>query len=181
MVGAPRAKLMENVAVADISTLDSNLSDQPIDLVEALATAHGWSFERCNEAEIAIRLSGQWCDLRYWFAWRPDISSLFVSCALDTKIPKPHRDAVWPLLARINERLWLGHFELWADDGWPTFRYTLLSGNIGPIGTDILEEVIDAARAECDRYYPAFQFVMWGGEDADGAIAASLIETQGEA
>jgi hypothetical protein len=34
---------------------------------------------------------------------------------------------------------------------------------------------------ECERYYPAFQFVIWGGRSAADAIASSLLDTVGEA
>jgi len=37
------------------------------------------------------------------------------------------------------------------------------------------------AVGECDRFYPAFQFVIWGGRNPEDALAASLLETQGEA
>ena len=40
---------------------------------------------------------------------------------------------------------------------------------------------MDLAVAECERYYPAFQFVIWGGRTAEDAIASSLLDTVGEA
>ena len=43
------------------------------------------------------------------------------------------------------------------------------------------ETLIDLALTECERYYPAFQFVIWGGKPAAEAIAAALLDTQGEA
>ncbi len=168
-------------ALAGIAAIERDLPGDPIDLVEAFVDAHDWAYERCGESEIAARLSGQWCDLQLWFASRTEARSLVITCALDMRVPRSRRDAVYPLLAGINERLLFGHFELWSDGGWPTFRHTLVGDSEAPIALCVLEDVVDAARAECDRYYPAFQFVLWGGEDADGAIAASLIETEGEA
>jgi hypothetical protein len=43
------------------------------------------------------------------------------------------------------------------------------------------ETLIESAIDECERYYPVFQFVLWGGKTPREAIAAALIETQGEA
>jgi hypothetical protein len=34
---------------------------------------------------------------------------------------------------------------------------------------------------ECERFYPVFQFVLWGGKSPGEAIAAALIDTHGEA
>lgn len=167
--------------MAELWTTERDAPCDPIDLVEELAGAHEWPGERRSETEIAVRLGGRWCDLNLWFSWTPENRSLFAACALDMRVPQPRRGAVYPLLAGINERLWLGHFELWSDEGWPTFRHTVLGGGDRPVALDVLESVIDAARAECDRYYPAFQLVLWAGEDAERAITAALMEPKGHA
>jgi hypothetical protein len=41
--------------------------------------------------------------------------------------------------------------------------------------------LIESAIDECERFYPVFQFVLWGGKTPKEALAASLTETQGEA
>ena len=43
------------------------------------------------------------------------------------------------------------------------------------------EAIAEAAVEECERFYPVFQFVLWGGKSPGEAIAAALIDTQGEA
>jgi hypothetical protein len=44
-----------------------------------------------------------------------------------------------------------------------------------------LEDLVDVALNECERYYPAFQFVVWSGEGAREAMEAAMFETAGEA
>ena len=34
---------------------------------------------------------------------------------------------------------------------------------------------------ECERFYPVFQVVLWGGKTPKEALAAAMTETQGEA
>jgi hypothetical protein len=41
--------------------------------------------------------------------------------------------------------------------------------------------MVDIALTECERFYPAFQFVTWGGKSPEEAMAAALVETVGEA
>ena len=61
------------------------------------------------------------------------------------------------------------------------FRHTsLLRGGAG-FAPEQVEDLVDIAVTECERFYPAFQFVIWGGKTAAEAIAASLLETVGEA
>jgi hypothetical protein len=33
----------------------------------------------------------------------------------------------------------------------------------------------------CERYYPAFQFVVWAGKSASEAMSAAMFDTAGEA
>ena len=33
----------------------------------------------------------------------------------------------------------------------------------------------------CERYYPAFQFVVWAGKSASEAMSAAMFDTEGEA
>ena len=40
---------------------------------------------------------------------------------------------------------------------------------------------MEIAFTESERYYPAFQFVIWGGKDPEEAMAAAILETAGEA
>ena len=41
----------------------------------------------------------------------------------------------------------------------------------------VLETALDA----CERYFPAFQFVLWAGKPAREALDAAMFETSGEA
>ena len=42
---------------------------------------------------------------------------------------------------------------------------------------DLLKTAVDA----CERYFQAFQFVLWAGKTAREALDAVLFETEGEA
>jgi hypothetical protein len=41
--------------------------------------------------------------------------------------------------------------------------------------------VLGSALDSCERYFPAFQFVVWAGKPARDALDAALFETSGEA
>jgi len=41
--------------------------------------------------------------------------------------------------------------------------------------------MMDIAITECERFFPAFQFVLWGGKTPADALAASMLECVGEA
>jgi hypothetical protein len=33
----------------------------------------------------------------------------------------------------------------------------------------------------CERYYQSFQFVVWAGKSSEDALAATMLETEGQA
>jgi hypothetical protein len=41
--------------------------------------------------------------------------------------------------------------------------------------------VLSTALDACERYFPAFQFVLWAGKPAREALDAAMFETSGEA
>ncbi len=153
----------------------------PLETVENIACAHDWIFDRMSSDELAVELTGRWCDFRLQFSWRGDIHALHFTCAFDLRVPPTKRRETNDLLALMNERMAVGHFDLWSEEGLPMYRHTSLMRGIHRASVEQLEDLVDIAVAECERYYPAFQFVIWGGKSAADAIATSLLDTLGEA
>jgi hypothetical protein len=161
--------------------LESSSRPNPLDLVEEIVSAHDWPFDRCSTDEMVVDITGQWCNYHLHFAWLEDLSAMHFSCALDMRVPRAKRSPVAELLCMVNEKLWLGHFDVAEEDGMPIFRHTtLLRGAAGPT-VEQLEDLVDIAITECERFYPAFQFVTWGGKSPKQSIEAALLDTVGEA
>ena len=97
------------------------------------------------------------------------------------KIQATKRSHVHELLALVNELMWFGHFGLWTEEGVPMFRHAVLLRGLGGASMEQIENLVDIALSECERFYPAFQFVIWGGKSASNAIPAALLDTVGEA
>ena len=153
----------------------------PLDVVERVVTANDWLFDRRSDQEMAAQVPGHWCDYSLYFAWNEEVGALHFTCAFDMRVPAGKRAAISELLSLVNERIWLGHFGVSEEEGLPMYRHALpLRGTAGPTAGQ-LEDLLDNAVYECERFYPAFQFVIWGGKSAEEAIAAAMIETVGEA
>jgi hypothetical protein len=153
----------------------------PLDVVERMALTNDWSFERAGEDEIAILVRGKWADYRVSYTWMDDIEALHLACAFEFKVPDHCRTEVQHLLTLINEQMWIGHFDVWAKDGLVMFRHAIvLSG--GVTATDgQCEAVLSTALDACERYYPAYQFVVWAGKSARQALDAAMFNTVGHA
>ena len=153
----------------------------PLDMMEQIVTANEWAFDRRSESEMAAEAPGRWCDYGLFFNWSHQISVMHFTCAFDMKVPEKHRAALYELLTLANEKLWLGHFGLESEDGMPVFRHAILLRGAAGASAESLEDLVDIALTECERFYPAFQFVLWGGKSPAEALAAAMLDCAGEA
>ena len=167
--------------MATLNVLHETISNNPLDIVERLVERNDWAFDRRGDNEIAFQVPGTWCDYSLFFAWNDEVGAMHFSCAFDMWVPDDRRPFVHELLAMVNEKLWMGHFGVWADEGLPMFCHAMpLRGTRGPT-LEQVEDLVDVAILECERFYPTFQYVIWGGNTASEAIAAAMVETMGEA
>ena len=153
----------------------------PLAVVEDIASDNNWAFERSGEDEVTIVTKGQWTDYQLSFTWMGEIEALHLACAFDMKIPQARRAEVQRLVAAINEQLWVGHFDLWTHTGMIMHRQALVLPNRMIASTSQCEVMVDGALHGCERYYPAFQFVVWAGKPAREAMESAMFETSGEA
>jgi hypothetical protein len=160
---------------------EADFAVNPLDVIEELVIANDWPFQRSEEGQLETEIAGRWRNYRVVFVWEEDSSALHVCCGIDVRVAACHRGVVSELLAQVNGKLWLGHFDLSGEDNAVIFRHTSLLRGASSGSADIIEDLVDLGISECDRYYPAFQLAMWGGKTADEAIAASILEPVGEA
>lgn len=154
--------------------------NNPVDLVEQVASAQDWAAERTNEDELTMSIAGTWADYNVSLNWREDLESLHIACAFDFKIPDNRMGEIYRLVAQINEQMWVGHFDVWASEGLIMFRQALmLNGTLATVSQ--CEALLKAALEACERYYQAFQFVVWAGKDSRHALASAMFETEGRA
>ena len=59
----------------------------------------------------------------------------------------------------------------WCLKGRPADRPTV----------EQMDDIVETAITDCDRYYPAFQYVIWGERTAAEAVAVAMVDTIGEA
>ncbi|USU05348.1 YbjN domain-containing protein [Sphingomonadaceae bacterium OTU29LAMAA1] len=154
----------------------------PIDMLEAYYAAHGWEFER-HDDEIVATVKGSWTTYELRALWREDDSVLQFLAFPDIKVTDDRRGGVYEAIGLVNEQLWIGHFELWSSSGVLLYRHAaMIDGeDEGTMSLGATELLVESAIEECERFYPVFQFVLWGGKSPREALAAALIETQGEA
>jgi hypothetical protein len=162
-----------------------DLSEQPrlnpLDVVEQVAAGNGWAFERAGDDEITIIVSGKWSEYQVSYTWMFNIEALHLACAFELKVPERCRIEVQQLISLINEQMWVGHLDLWIQEGLVMYRHALvLTGGVEATNRQC-EALFGTALDVCERYFPAFQFVVWAGKSARESLDAAMFETQGQA
>lgn len=153
----------------------------PLDVLEELVSANDWAFDRHSECELVFDVGGRWCGYHVYVVWDRQLHAVFFSCQLDLRVPETRRGAVFEMLARINEKLWLGHFDYISEEATTMYRHAVpLRGGPG-LSAEQLEDLVDVALDECERFYPALQLVVWGGRGIGDALAVARMDTVGEA
>ncbi|MGD9810324.1 MAG: YbjN domain-containing protein [Sphingobium sp.] len=154
---------------------------EPLDMLASYFEANGWPCQQCGEDEIATTTQGSWTQYEIRAIWREEDQVLQLLVLPDIRVSEDKRSAIYEAIGLINEQLWMGHFELWSNSGVVLFRHAALLSGGDTLSIEQAQLLVEAALDECERFYPVFQFVLWGDKSPADAIAASMIETRGEA
>lgn len=160
---------------------DVSRDPHPVDMIERVANANDWAFERTGEDEIAISVAGQWTDYHVSISWMEDFEALHLACAFDMQVPEHRALELMRLLSIINEQMLFGHFDLWEQEGAIMYRQSLLLAGGAEPNNQQVEVLLNCALDACESYFQAFQFVTHSGAPAREALSSALFETQGNA
>ena len=158
-----------------------NISLNPIDIVEDVIYGKKWTFSRSDDYELVAEISSQWCQYRLYFTWSEQIKAISYTITFDLKFPENKIRKAHELLALINEKLWIGHFDITSKNGIPAYRHTVLSLPENDMLHNQLEDLVDIAIYECEKYYPAFQLVLFEDSNPSKALSLSTFDTIGRA
>lgn len=153
----------------------------PVDMLAALFAARGWPCKSLSEEEIFGEIQGSWGKYQLRGIWRREDRVLQLLSLPDIHLPREKMRDAYELLALVNEQLWLGHFDIWSQGDMLVYRNGVMLGADGLLGLDQAQALVETAIDECDRFYPAFQFVLWSDKTPRDALASALVDAAGEA
>ena len=159
----------------------NNFNSNPIDIVEDLIHSKKWTFSRADDYELVAEIASQWCQYRLYFTWSEEIKAISFTVTFDLKFPNSKIKDAYELLALINEKLWIGHFDITSKNGIPAYRHTVLSLVENEMLLHQIENLVDIAIYECEKYYPAFQLVLFEDTEPNNALSVSTFNTIGKA
>lgn len=131
--------------------------------------------------ELTVEIATGWCDYRLFFVWQEDYVSLQFCTQIGIFVGDEDEVEIKELFQMVNERIWLGSFSLCSLEKTPMFRYTLLLSGTKGASKEQIEDIVEVGISECDRIYPALEFVLAEGKTAKEAFDNAIMETVGEA
>src|SRR3990167_9953553 len=146
----------------------------PLSVLEEFFFQVDWTYAYINDSELTAEIPGRWCVYSLFASWKEETENLMISASIDMKIPSNKRQSIDTLLSNINPRLWFGHFEVVPETECPSFRYNLILKGSCSVTLEQVEEIAMTAATECDRLYPALQFILWGGKTPEEALMAAM-------
>ena len=153
----------------------------PIDIVEHLAEYREWDFDRITDDQIAMAVEGQWRTYSITLAWSGYDETLRIICTFEMEPPEERMAELYEALNKTNDQCWAGAFTYWKEQRLMVYRYGLVLAGGQTAGPDQIDTMINTAVLASERYYPAFQLVAWGNQDADSALKVAIAEAYGRA
>ncbi|MEM7618003.1 MAG: YbjN domain-containing protein [Pseudomonadota bacterium] len=169
----------------------------PIDGLEDIMLRNDWIFERRTEDELTVQISGRMGEYKLAFVWQEEFCAMQFICAPDLRIHADHYEEAAQAINDINSKLWLGHFDMRlntyaghnveenASDALqstaiPCFRHTtLMRGQVEGSGVEPMEDLIDVALAECERYYMTFQLLSETAAKDANQLSFAMMDVAG--
>lgn len=153
----------------------------PIDIVETLAERHDWDFDRVADDQIAMAIEGSWRTYSLTLAWSGWDETLRLICAFDLDADKDRLPALYEAMERANDQCWGGAFTLWPDQKLMVYRYGLILSGGATASPEQIVEMVRTAVTNAERFFPAFQLVLWSGEAPEKAMQIAMTEAYGRA
>ena len=153
----------------------------PVEMLAALFDARGWACDIVSDDEMTGEVQGSWAKYQLRAIWRSEDNVLQFICLPDIRVTSEKRQNAYELLSLVNEQMWLGHFDIWSNGDVLLYRHGALLGDDGTLSLVQAQALVETAIDECDRFYPAFQFVLWGDKSPRAALDSALVDAAGEA
>ncbi len=154
----------------------------PLDKVEDVLSANDWTFERMTRDELIVHVSGRHCDYNVFFIWQEDMSALQFCCQYDFEVANDNVSHAGRVLMRVNEGLWMGHFDIPEDSLIPSFRHTCLFRGLNKHNSnDFLADLVEISLAQCEKHFPVFHLLANNEKLNEDTLSLALMDNSGEA
>jgi hypothetical protein len=161
---------------------ETDTSTDPMDTVEAVISQdERFQCERAEDGDVHFSFRCASGETVGYFSYRHELPALLFTLGFDIQAPVSRRAEAVRLAGLINENLWLGHFDVWSDDGTIIFRHAMPMIGRDDISVGEVQAMLAAALDAAERFQPSFHFLILGDMAPEAAAQAAMFEVSGEA
>jgi hypothetical protein len=160
---------------------DGNLEVNPIDITETLATRMDLNFNRVDSNEISILLKEGIPEYILSVLFKVDCEIVYFACDMNLLVAENKRMMVVDAIAKANERIWVGHFDLLSVENRIVYSLTIPFVSSFIMDEAMMESIIQLVIDECNRFYHYFALIIESKKAPDLTFNALFLETAGEA
>lgn len=158
----------------------------PIDMVENLALARDWVFDRVAEEQIAMEINGSWRSYTITMALSRFDDSLRLICTFSLTdegidLPEERLAEFYELLNLVNDKCWAGGFSFWKEQQMMVYKTGIMIAGTEWVSPEQIDQLLGYAVSAPEQFYPAFQLVLWGNRSPQEAMQTAITEAYGRA
>lgn len=166
---------------SQLDIIEDETEVSPIDTVEDVLSANNWRFNRLNDDELLVDITGKTGSYKLFFIWQEDMSALQFCAQLDQEVEHNNFPTAQKAILKLNEDLWMGHFDLPLATNKPSFRHTALLPRASRAQMmEVIENLVDVSLAQCERHYPLFALLSSANDLDDQVLSLAVMDTVGE-
>ncbi len=151
----------------------------PLDALESILAQWGCEHKRYVD-ELYAALPAHCGEYQLIATWNAEEKIIYFSCNISTNFKVSNFKKIANLIFIINEKLWLGHFDIAIDSGEVNYTVSNIIQDEGSC-LPLIENILSIIMTECDRFYPAFESALIGNVSPQTAIDSAMLEVLGEA
>lgn len=154
----------------------------PIDTIEDIFNVQEWPTQRVSDIEVVADVTGKISRYSLHYIWNHDLIILqFVIALEELEIDTASLPQIYELCGRLNEKIMVGHFDVISEAKAVAFRHGLILPGTRTVSEFLIEDLIESGIETCERFFSAFQFVLFGARSPEEASSMVMIDTVGEA
>lgn len=149
-----------------------------IDTIENALKKQDYKYSRLEESELDVSIPPNY---NLTILLRNDYNILHFSNDLNIICPEDRLAVAEDSIIKVNERIWLGHFDLLSMDNRIVFSFSLPFADTIVLDEDYIEDILFMILDESDRFYHYFKMILSDKQIPNFSIGTLFKTAIGEA
>ena len=167
--------------MAELTTGPGSGISHPLSLLESLAKANEWSFNRVDEDLMIVHFESSWRILSVTVSLSHVDVAIRLTCSFDLNPRKGKELVLYQLINQINQDCAAGAFTIDQAEGVVIYRNSAMLSDKSELNWQHLNYIFSEAVDKCEKYYPSFQLVNFGKSEPRAALEMVIADIQGTA